>query len=132
MKKLLYLLIIGGLIGGAIGLYLYNKPADKAVTSKVVVSTTAAQIVEDYKNDEATSNERYLNKVVAVRGTIAKINKNDETTAIVLASDDALSSVVCELSGDTGTYQVGDEVQVKGLCAGYLLDVLLTKASIIK
>lgn len=127
MKKILILAAVLGLIGGAYGLYMYNKPAESAANKKVDVTVEAAALVSAYKADESTANTTYLNKVVLASGTVAAVTSEGDLQVIRLSSGDPLSSVMCEMSEPMASVKPGDEITIKGLCAGYLLDVVLTK-----
>jgi hypothetical protein len=130
MKKILTVLVLAGVLGGAYGLYLFNKPAESAVSGKSQVSIDATDLVNNYRNNEEDANAAYLNKIVTVSGTIANINSSENSQSIILASSNPLSSVVCEMAVNSTKYEVGNQITIKGLCAGYLQDVLLTKCVI--
>jgi len=90
-----------------------------------------------FEETEPQANERYLNKVVAITGKLSGIEANEKgDPVLVLETGTALGGVRCTMeSGQTqqiATLQEGGEVQVKGICTGMLLDVILIQCVLIK
>ena len=130
-KYLIWVLIMG--VGGiAFGAYMYNKPHKNIARTQPDYSLTATEIYREFDEKEPLANERYLNKVIAVKGELSKIEINEKGDAVlVLETGSALGGVRCTM--ETGqaqqiaTLQEGGEVQVKGICTGMLLDVILVQ-----
>lgn len=130
-KYLMWVLIIG--VGGiAFGAYMYNKPHKNIARTQPDYTLTATEIYREFDEKEPLANERYLNKVIAVQGELSKIEINEKgDPVLVLETGSALGGVRCTM--ETGqaqqiaTLQEGGEVQVKGICTGMLLDVILVQ-----
>jgi hypothetical protein len=134
MKKVLLSLIVLGAFAAGYGYYLYNKPVESLERQKADVSVSASQLITDYEADEAKANESYLGKVVEVSGKIADITQDGGKNKIHLETGSPMSMVICELEGDQATESLakGNDVKIKGQCTGYLSDVILVRASIVK
>ena len=135
MKKLLVILLALGLIGAAIGAYLYNKPAAKTVTADAAYVVNATDLFAEFEQNEEAANQKYLNKVLQVTGTVADIDPADsQGVSVMLATSHPMSGVSCQLADASPAKDLkpGDPVQVKGLCTGMLMDVVLTKCSLEK
>lgn len=134
MKKALIILLALGVIGAGYGYYMYNKPVASLEKKKADVEVVASKLVEDYEADEKAANNIYLGKVVQVSGKVAGITEEGGRKKIQIETSNPISAVICELEtgGETGTLKAGDEVVVKGLCSGYLSDVILVQSSIVK
>lgn len=133
MKKIILAILILGLGGAGIGLYLYNKPVDKMKSMKVDASVTAEQLFQDYELDESSANTKYIDKVLEVKGTVIKASKDSEKATILLDTGDMLANIMCQMEDISQELPEEDaEITVKGLCTGYLTDVVLIKAIIIK
>lgn len=134
-KKILFgLLIVTAAVAGT-GFYLYNKPAEKTVTADAVFTVDAAALFNEFEQNEAQANKKYLNKVVAVKGKIASISPKDELgVSISLDADNEMAGVSCQVSeaDNLGDLREGDVITVKGLCTGVLMDVVLVKCSVEK
>lgn len=134
MKKFLIPLLIIGIIAAGIGYYMYNKPVESLEKKKADVSVTASQIIADYEADEKAANEKYLGKVVEVSGKVSTITDDGGKAKILLETDNPMALVICELEDgkDAGQIQAGDQAKVKGLCSGYLSDVVLVQSTVEK
>jgi hypothetical protein len=123
MKKIVIAIILIGLIGGGIGLYLYNKPVESLQSAQVDETTTAIELLADFTTDEATATEKYLGKIVQVSGTINNVASENGSTQISLEAEDEMGmmGIICELEKDVADqYQVGNEAIFKGECTGFL------------
>jgi hypothetical protein len=129
MKKgaLKKLLIFSGIIllGLAIfALTQWYKPHRNPCTENGV-EVSADNLINEYTNNEKEANTKYLDKTLAVKSEITQITKNQEgKTVITLKTNDPIGSIMCTLKTETNA-KVGDTVTVKGLCTGYLSDVIL-------
>lgn len=131
-KKIIVLLLVLGVFGGAYGLYLFNKPSGDVSNKKVDLSITASELVSAYKIDETAANIKYLNKVLGIAGIVKSVKVEEGTQNILLETSDMMSAVSCEMSKPVAAIKEGDNINIKGQCAGYLLDVVLTKCVIQK
>jgi hypothetical protein len=133
MKKILYVLLTLALAGGIYGYYLWNKPHKDVQAAKTDVAIAADQLYKAYVADEAAANALYLDKTIAVTGVVRSSEKNaDGTAKIVLETGDPDGfGVSCELDPLTKhartDFQAGETVTLKGLCAGFNLDVQLAR-----
>lgn len=134
MKKIIIAVVILGAIGAGIGYYMYNKPVASLENKKPDVEVSAAKLITDYEADEKAANDVYLGKVVQVNGKIANITSDEGKMKIHLESENPISLVIAEMedSSKTGSLKTGDEIMLKGMCSGYLSDVILVQSSIVK
>ncbi|MEO5906252.1 MAG: hypothetical protein ABIQ11_05970 [Saprospiraceae bacterium] len=134
MKKLLIPLLVIGVIAAGVGYYMYNKPVESLERKKAEVSVTANQIIADYEADEKAANDKYLGKVVEVTGRVSTITDEGGKIKVQLETENPMSLVICELEDgkDAGQIQVGEQAKVKGLCSGYLSDVVMVQSTIEK
>lgn len=136
-KKFLLAVLVIAVASATYGYYLiHKKPADvRRLSAKYELTSTI--LVNEFIESEAAANKKYLDKVVSVKGNVAdiKVGPAGQVT-IFLESDNPLSSVTCSFYDDEAksvrTIQKGDEIIVKGICTGILMDVVLNKCSIIK
>ena len=136
IRKYLLWALIMGMGGVAFAAYMYNKPHKNIARAQPDFSLTAAEIYQEFEADEPLANERYLNKVISVKGQLEDIEINEKGNAIlVLATDAPMGDVRCTMEMEqiqpVGTLLIGQEIQVKGICTGMLLDVILVQGVII-
>lgn len=134
MKKLLLILLGLGVIGVAVGYYMYNKPVESLENKKPAMEVTAAKIVEDYQANETTANDLYLGKVIQVNGKVGAVTTEEGKKKITIDSGNPMSAIICEMEDDSeaANVQAGQDIAVKGKCSGYLSDVILVQAHVVK
>jgi len=133
MKKVIIALVLLGLAGAGIGFYMYNKPADKMEGLSVDANVTAQELFTAYEADEEAANAKYLDKVIQVTGKVAGTKKDEEKATILLDTGDMLANIMCQMeSMDDALPNEGESITIKGLCTGYLTDVVLIKAIMVK
>ena len=135
MKKKIIIgaIVLAGLGGGGYAYYEYNRPAEKTITAKEDFSVDSKTLFTEFETDEAAANSKYLNKVVAVKGTV--LDKKLDSTGInlTLESGNDMFGVSCQVPdiANADNLKPGDQVTVKGLCTGMLMDVVLVKCSVV-
>jgi hypothetical protein len=133
--KIVLSLVCLAVIGGSVGFYMYQKPSEQVVSAAAAYEVDAVNLFREYHEDEAKANRKYLNRVISVTGKITDVSAVDSLGInVVLETDDPMFGVNCQLPlGDEGhPLRSGEEVTVKGLCTGKLMDVVLIKCLIEK
>ena len=133
-KKIVISVLVLVIALAVVGYKIYNKPHVDVASEKADITITATNLFADYSNDEEKANSTYLDKIVEVKGVIGKIVKEEEKVIINLNTGDDFGSVLCHLS-DSSTVKVkdikeGESIKVKGICTGFLMDVVLVKCEI--
>jgi hypothetical protein len=137
-RKIIVLIAIAVIliIAGLLALKWVYKPVETSVASeKASTEITASDMISQFETNEQKANESYLGKVVIVSGTIEKIDDDSAAISITLKSPENISGVICSFSKSAVSRDdlvEGNQVRVKGKCDGYLLDVVLTKCSIVE
>ena len=134
-KTALSVVILLGLTGLGVGLYLYNKQDKNLRNEKPDFIITSTDLQRAFEEDEAASIARYVNKIIEVTGTIESVKAGEgNITSVILKTGSGLSSVICTLSSnaDPAALVSGNEVVIRGECSGFLMDVLLNNCVIIK
>ena len=128
--KIMIGLIFIAVLGVCAGFFMYQKPAERIVTSRADYTVPAIRLFDEYNNNESAADARYLNKIVSVEGRISEVSAMDSKgLTIMLESGTPLFGVSCQLPEGTGnrTLKRGELVKIKGLCTGKLMDVVLVK-----
>lgn len=136
MRSLVIIFLVIALgLGSYLAYNMYNKGHEDLHSQKADHSIMANELFMAFANDELKANEKYLDKLIELEGTITKLEKAVEgKTQVYLQSDDPMFGVICELdtSEDPAQLQVGQAITVKGICSGYLMDVAINRCVIIK
>lgn len=135
-KKILLgalLLVVIGVIG--VWFFVFYKPTHfkRDITTEKAITISSAALVKAYQDNETTANTLYLDKSLEVKGEITE-TKPDQSgkTTVTLKSDDALAGVLCTLKTTDNSLKAGQTVTIKGICTGFLSDVVLKEAIIVK
>ncbi len=136
MKKILLGLLVLGLLGAGYGYYMFNKPVASTEGAKASFAVEAPALFSAFEQDEAVANEKYLNQVVEVSGTLGEIKTGDagNPQLVLKAGDDAMFGVICEMESgfDVSGLQTGRAVKVKGVVSGMLMDVVLVRCVLVE
>jgi hypothetical protein len=126
MKKVLLLLLVVALAVAGIGVYVWNKPHETVEDRKALV-IAADSLANAFLSDEQQANQKFLNQVIEVTGTVLEAGKNqDGKPVITLGVADPLSGIQCTMRENNVVAEVGKRMTIKGFCNGYTLVVLLS------
>ena len=128
-------MLVVGIIGVFIAYKIYNKPHVNVAETSSDISLSANDIIKDFSSDENTANSKYLEKIIEVSGTISELKIENEKGIVSLKTNDDFGSILCHLSTEETkkitTLKEGKTIKIKGICTGYLMDVILVKCVII-
>ncbi|MBV9962427.1 MAG: hypothetical protein JO072_09285 [Parafilimonas sp.] len=131
-KAFLIIIILIAGVGSIYAYYVWNEPA-RDVSKEKGIHITAAAIFDSFSNNEQSANALYLNKAVEVTGIVTNIKKNQAgETVVYLQSNDPVFGVNCTFKQDPGAIQKGNTITFKGICTGYLSDVILNEGILVK
>ena len=125
---------LGGLV--LIGVFSYlsfmNSPKASSKGKEVELSVTATKLFQQFEQDEAASNTKYLSKIIAVTGVIEEIEEDENGAPVLfLQTGDDFAGVLCTLESSqkekANSLKIGDAVTVKGVCTGMLMEVVINK-----
>ncbi len=110
-----------------IWLFIWN-PAPPSIEETKAISIDAVTLFNAFSQNEKKANADYLDKVLQVRGEVTNITTNaDGITVILLKTDDMMFGINCTMEEKNSSIKTGDQVTLKGLCTGYLTDVVLIR-----
>ncbi len=132
MKKYLKYLALLILISAAVAYKVYHKPHKNIIKANVDIEINAIELFSAYEQDEAQANNRFLDKIIQVTGTVKEVNEEENgMLSLVLETGDALFGIICQFDAMTKhgrtTFEIGESVKLKGLCTGKLLDVVMVR-----
>jgi flagellar biosynthesis protein FlhB len=137
-KKVIILLLflaVAVLASVLIWKWVFRKAETDMASKKADIEIEAAGLARAYEMDETSANARYLGKVIVVTGKVTSLSKNDKSVSVYLKSDENLSGVMCTFaleSVNISHVSEGLPVRIKGICDGYLMDVMLNKCSLVE
>ena len=132
LKTFLIIVVVGIILGIGYGLYEWNRP-HRNVKDEKALNISAQDIFDAYKKDEKIANTLYLNKVIEVTGEIARAKANQAGfTVVYLKTTDPIFGVNCTFKESPGDLKKGDQIKFKGICTGFLEDVIIMDGYLIK
>ncbi len=128
---LLAILVVGIAIGK--GVQMYTKGPVSIADEKVDLSISPQSLIKDFTTDEAAANTKYMNQVIQVDGTVQTVVKNGDQYQVSLQTGNPMSAVTVtfEKAQDLSNYAPGDNIKLKALCSGFLMDVEMTNGVLI-
>ena len=131
LKKIIFAGLMIATLAVAAAVYLYNKPVEGIESMKTDMRISSMSLLEDYEADEQKANSNYLDKVLEVTGSVSKVETKDDITSVYLETANPISNVIIQLEETDTIVAEGDDVIVKGVCTGYLMDVVLIRGKVI-
>lgn len=110
--------------------YLFDKKPLHTKETKIDFIVSAEAIGKEYILNEKQANEKYVTKTLVVIGKIKEIDFEKGKSIITVKSiGNQNDNVICNMLTEENSHIVklrkGDTVKIKGVCTGYLLDVML-------
>ncbi|MBS1545791.1 MAG: hypothetical protein JSU02_00270 [Bacteroidetes bacterium] len=136
MKRKRIFLVLG-LVVVATGVLVYRMTQAKPALAHgrtADLAIGAPELFAAFQGDETAAGKRYNDKLVAVKGAVRDVSTlSDGMVQVLLETGDPLGAVVCALEpGETTVPAKGDTARIQGFCAGYNLDVLLQRCSVLE
>lgn len=135
-KKIMIALGVGSLLVAALAYqFMTPKAAIDIAKAKAAYEMQASKLYAAFEADETAANAQYANTIMTINGTITKTEKNENGQMLVsLEADSPLGAVVCTLQDKSITgnqLRTGSPITVKGICTGYLFDVVIDRAILV-
>jgi hypothetical protein len=115
-------------------IYSYSKPP-RNVVSETGIPVTATELYAKFTSDQLQANQAYLNKVLQVSGQVLQVKNTPYAgRVVVLNTGDPLVGIACSLNMPEQTnrpVKPGEKITIKGVCSGYLSDVVLTNGCLV-
>ena len=119
---------------GGFALYLVNRPVSSVSAEKAAFALSSNSLYKQFEENEESANAKYLGKVVELTGTVKSVETDENGDLTLMLPGDEMFGVSCKLNNNENKsakkIQNGDEVKIKGVCSGKLMDVVLVNCSI--
>jgi hypothetical protein len=133
-------LIVGALVAlvflaivGWFFIFYAPKHFKRDVADEKGIQITASALVTAFQTNETNANTIYLDKPIEIKGEIGEIKTDQEgKTVVTLKSADAFAGILSTLKTADTSLKVGQTITIKGICTGFLSDVVLKEAIIVK
>jgi hypothetical protein len=139
MKKIIWftlaVVIIALIVGTFIYLYAFRKADLSAASRKADIEIKASELLKKFTDNETSANAEFLDKVIIVNGLIDKISEDSTDISVYLKNPQDMAGIMCGFNKttiDKSILKPGNNMRIKGICTGYLMDVVLNKCSVEK
>jgi hypothetical protein len=137
LKKIIIpFLIIALIAAGAVYYYVfvYSVQNHRNINDEDAITITADSLAQDFTNDESIANTKYLNKVLAVKGIVIDTASNQQgKPTVTIGNVSSMANVFVTLTDRPVTaIKLNDTIRVKGICSGFLSDIVINDATIVE
>ena len=135
-KVILPLLIIALVAAGAVYYYVfvYSVQNHRNINDEDAITVVADSLAQHFTNDEVIANAKYLNKVLEIKGVVIDTASNQQGKATVTIGNVSSMANVFVTLGERPVVAIklNDTIRVKGICSGFLSDVVINDATIVE
>lgn len=133
-RKIIFITVFAiSTISAIIG-YTFRPSPNSMKNSSTAYSISSEQLATSFETDEEKANTTYLNKVIVIEGKLSEIENAELDKAILSVKGNSTTNISCLFSNTelpTPKPEIGQIIKIKGICTGYIFDVVLTKCSVI-
>jgi hypothetical protein len=125
IKIIALIAIVGIIIGGAAGFYMFNMPHRDVQAAKTDISINSSVLIEEFLQDSGSANDKYLDeagdsKILEVSGYVDRVSTDFNDNIVVLLKDPGKEvGVSCtfpsNVKSTASQIKVGTEIKVKGV-----------------
>lgn len=139
IKYIFGILLLIAVAGVGIGLKMFFKPHADISKSEIAFRLEAPVLINEFQQNETAATGKYSEKVLEINGKLVAKNKLENGTD-VLVLEDEMQGISCQLDSSWAKsnqssiqeLQTGQPIKVKGLCKGYLMEIKVSPAVVVK
>lgn len=127
------------LIGAGIGLKMFYKQHADVNKTEAAFKVEAIKLMDEFQKDENAATTKYSEKTIEIDGNL--VAKNKLANGIdVLILENEMEGISCQLDSGWATanqaviqaLETGKPVKIKGVCKGYLMEIKISPAVVVK
>ena len=139
IKYAIILVLVLFVIGAGVGLKMFFKPHADISKMEAKYKITAAKLIDKFQSFEEGATKEYSEKVLEISGKLVAKNKLPDGTDLLILEDE-MQGISCQLDSTWAAnnqsviqnLRNGSPVTVKGVCKGFLMEVKVSPAVIVK
>jgi len=129
-KKVFVAISMMALAAGLYGYMEYTRGNKDLQYTKADYITITKDLIKEFEENEKAANEKFINKIIAVNGSVKDVIKDGNKFYTVMLGDaGGTSSVRCSMDSnyqpEAALLQLRSNVTIKGVCTGFNADDLL-------
>ena len=126
------------LLGAGIGLKMFFKPHDDISKMNAEFKVEASALMDEFGKDETSATTKYSEKPIEIIGKLVAKSKLPNGTDLLVLEDE-MQGISCQLDSTWSSsnqqiiqsLETGNQVTVKGICKGYLMEIKVSPAVIV-
>jgi hypothetical protein len=127
------------LVGAGIGLKMFFKQHEDVNKTEAAFKVEATKLMDEFQKDENSATTKYSEKTIEIDGNL--VAKNKLANGIdVLILENEMEGISCQLDSGWATanqaviqaLETGKPVKIKGVCKGYLMEIKISPAVVVK
>ncbi len=139
IKYIILLVLVLAAIGAGVGLKMFFKPHADIRKMDTVFKVEATGLLDEFIKDENAASAKYSEKVLEISGNlVAKTKLPNGTNLLILENE--MEGISCQLDSNWSAanqtviqaLETGNPVTVKGICKGYLMELKVSPAVVVK
>jgi hypothetical protein len=134
VKKYRIFLAAALFVTAMVGLYgysEYNRSLPDTHYLEPAFRLEASTFIKQFETDESKANAKYADQTISVHGVAHTVQTTDTTATVFLNDGHSGTSVICQFGRESNEeikdLKKGDPVTIKGICSGYLMDVVMVR-----
>lgn len=129
IKFTFFLLILFLLVGFVVKYTLFNFSEKNIANQTAIATLNSDELINSFTLNEKKSIALYEGKIIEVRGEIKEISFINERITVILSSNNKTFGVLCDMNPNQKEkikkLSKNETITVKGICKGFLKDVIL-------
>ena len=119
-----------------IAIFFLNKESNINVNSvETEIIVNADLLTKHFVVNEKKADNLYRNKAIEIKGNIKSVNFKNNKSTIILYGNNKKHTIICDMEIDLEKKQnyftPNKEVVIKGICKGFLNDVIILNCIVI-
>lgn len=120
------------------GTYIYFKVSKKASINMVSATTSytinSDDLVSNFITDETLTNKKFAGEIIEITGKVKEVSFLNNTNTVIIFGDEN-SGIICDFNNkqteEIKALTKNQTVTIKGICKGFLKDVILLNCLLI-
>lgn len=115
--------------------YVFREAETNVAARSVDVEISVTDLVSRFETNEEAANADLLGKVLLVEGLVESLKEDSLSISVYLKNPEDMAGVICSFGKndvESSKVNAGTTLKVKGICTGYLLDVVLNRCVLVE
>jgi len=139
IKYAILIVLLLVVLGAGIGLTMFFKPHADVSEMDADFNVEAAALLGEFQQDETAATTKYSEKALEISGKLVAKSKLQNGTDVLILENE-MEGISCQLDSSWSTanqsiihaLEPGNPIKIKGVCKGYLMEIKISPAIVVK